>query len=1109
MSINRLLLVANSFLAAACIFAMPNRAIAQSNFGSISGAVTDTSGAAVPGCVVTATNPQTGLTRSVNSQESGIYVLAELPEGTYNIRAGKEGFRQIEQSGVILDAASRRTVNFKLELGTLSESVSVSAATEQVQTESGDVSRVISSRQLSQIALNGGNYSQLLRLIPGAVATTLDPFGLALSTTGQRINGIRSDSILFSVDGAENMDNGGNSNAAINPSADSIAEVKILTSSYSAEFGGRSGALINVITKSGTQQFHGSAFEFLRNDQFDARTFFARKVDPLRFNDFGYTLGGPAFIPGKWNKEKDKLFFFVSQEWKYTHTGATRLNVVPTLEERNGDFRNSSLAAPVDPVTNQPFVNRIVPSSRFSHDGPRLLQPLPLPNFAGSGGNYAATGRSQVDPRELLLRFDYVLSPKTQLSYRWVHDEWDIQDGFQGSSLGIVPGGRPRPAYVTSLNISHVFSPTTINFFSFSLSHDIIVGDPHNEVLKRSTLGLTFPEIFPANRFGVGPDLSISGFSGYNAGDRIKKNNSIFQWRDDFSKVIGTHSLKTGVQVTRSRTDENIRFSDEGAVTFSTSAKNTTKNVIADVLLGNFQNYTESIADADYWGRFNQVDVYFQDSWKVSRRLTVEMGLRYNFIPPFTNALGNTSSFDPARFSLARAPQINPGDGSIVPGTGDPYNGLVLFGSGFPEKAKGRVPAAGDASLQRLFVGLPRGGFATNYGNVGPRFSFAYDPYGHGKTSIRGGMGIFYDRMPTNVLINPSGNPPFNTNASIFDGNIDNPTGGSARAFPSTLSMLPQRIPDSSVISYNFGVQQQFTNNFILDAGYVCNLGRHLNRTININQLRAGTRLNAPNSGINQNALRPYPGYGSINKRDQSDNSSYNSLQVSASRRMQSGLSMTANYTFSKTIDSSSGTPQDSYDARPDHGLSSIHRAHLLNVNYIYELPFFRKHPNALLRTALGGWEVSGVTTYQSGAPNTFTVLTDAARIGANSSRATVIGDPNLPSGQRTLARWFNTEALLAPEKMVPGLFGNAGRNTLIGPGFSEWDVATIKNFDFAERVRLQFRAQAFNVVNHPSFTTIDTTVRFDSAGKPAQTYGAITGVGPARTLEFGLKLIF
>jgi hypothetical protein len=1081
----------------------------QSNVGEISGQVSDASGAAVPACAVTATHTQTGFKRTVLTQENGIYVFAALPEGKYNIAAEKQGFRSSEQTGVMLDAATRRNIDFRMEVGALAESISVSAAVEQVQTASGDATRVISDRQLSQVALNGRNYSQLLRMIPGAVATTLDPFGLALSTTGQRINGIRSDSIVFNVDGAENMDNGGNSNAAVNPSADAIAEVKILTSGYSAEFGGRSGALINVVTKSGTREFHGTLFEFVRNDFFDARSFFARQVDPLRFNDFGYTLGGPVYVPRKWNLDKQKLFFFLSQEWKYSHTGSTRVNNVPTAAERAGDFRASTLAAPIDPLNGQPFPDRTIPASRFSRDGPRLLVPLPQPNFGGPGGNYVATGVSQTDPRELLLRFDYNLSPKTQINYRWLHDEWDILDAFQGGNLGIVPGGRPRPAYVTVLETSHIFSPTAMNHLSFSLSHDIIVGNPQNDILKRSTLGVTFPELLPGNRFGIVPDLSMTGFAGYNGGDRIKKNNSIFMWKDDFSKVWGGHSLKMGVHITRSRTDENIRFNDQGAVSFATSARLTTRNVIGDVLLGNFQNYTESGADADYWGRFNQVDAYFQDSWKAARRLTVEMGVRYNYIPPFYNQLGNTSTFLPNLFDPKKAPQVSPADGSIVPGAGDPYNGIALFGSGFPDKAKGRIPAASDPSLQRLFVGLSRGAYDTNHADIGPRFGFAYDPFGKGRTSVRGGFGIFYDRTPTNVLINPSGNPPFNVTASIFDGNIDNPNGGTERDFPSNLTMLPRSLKTPSVISYNFGAQQQLPAGIILDVGYVGNLGRHIARTININQLPVGTRLNPPFSTINQNALRPYLGYGSISMRDDGDNSNYNSMQMTISRRVVSGLSLTGNYTWSRALDTSSGSPQDSYNARTDYGLSSVHRAHLLNVNYIYELPFFRHGDNAVLRHTVGGWELAGVTTYQSGAPSSIVVTSDVARIGASSSRASLIANPNLSAGERTLTRWFNTEAALPPERMTQGVFGTGGRNILIGPGFNQWDLSAIKNFDIREHTRLQFRAESFNVVNHPSFTGIDTTARFDAAGKPTGTYGAVTGAGPARVLEFGLKLIY
>ncbi|MCX6602703.1 MAG: hypothetical protein NTV52_03835 [Acidobacteria bacterium] len=941
------------------------------------------------------------------------------------------------------------------------------------------------------------------------MATTLDPFGLALSTTGQRINGIRTDSISFNIDGAENMDNGGNSNAAVNPSADAIAEVKILTSGYSAEFGGRSGALINVITKSGTQRFHGTMFEFVRNDFFDARSFFARQVDPLRFNDFGYTLGGPVYVPKKWNVDKQKLFFFVSQEWKYSHIGSTRVNNVATAAERAGNFTGSTLPAPIDPLNNQPFANRTVPASRFSRDGPKLLNPIPLPNFGGPGGNYVATRVSQTDPRELLMRFDYNLSAKTQLNYRWVHDQWDILDAFQGGSLGIVPGGRPRPAYVTGLGLSHVFSPTMLNHISMSLSHDIIVGNPQNNSLKRSTLGVTFPELLGGNRFGIVPDLSMTGFAGYNGGDRIKKNNSIFMWKDDFSKVWGSHSLKAGVHFTRSRTDENIRFNDQGAVSFTPAARLSTRNVIADVLLGNFQNYTESGADADYWGRFNQVDFYFQDNWKVSRKLTMEMGVRYNYLPAFTNALGNTSTFAPSLFDPKKAPQVSAADGSITPGSGDSYNGLAFFGSSFPDKAIGRIPAASDPSLKRLFVGFSSGAYNTNHYDIGPRFGFAYDPFATGRTAIRGGFGMFYDRTPTNVLINPSGNPPFNVTASIFDGNIDNPTGGTQRDFPSNLSMLPRDLNTPSVISYNLGVQQQLPFKIILDVGYVGNLVKHISRTININQLRVGTRLNAPASTVNQNALRPYLGYANINMRDHGDNSNYNSLQSTISRRVASGFSITANYTWSRAIDSSSGTPQDSYNARPDYGLSSVHRAHLLNVNYIYELPFFKKSSHAILKNALGGWEFAGVTTYQSGAPNSIIVTSDVGRIGASSSRASLLSNPNITAGERTLTRWFNTDSALPPERMVQGVFGNGGRNVLIGPGFSQWDVSAIKNVDVGERARLQFRAESFNLTNHPSFTSIDTTARFDAAGKPTGTYGAVTAAGPSRVLEFGLKLIF
>ncbi len=709
-----------------------------------------------------------------------------------------------------------------------------------------------------------------------------------------------------------------------------------------------------------------------------------------------------------------------------------------------------------------------------------------------------------------MLRLDYNISQNTQLSYRLTNDKWWLVFPFRNNTLDFVPNPRPRPGYITSIALTHSFSPSMINYFSFSIGKNSIQGTPDVSVITRPALGLTFPEIYPANRSDVGPQINVSGFAGYNAGDRLKNGNGTFTWRDDFSKVIGSHTLKFGTQITRARKNENTNVRDEGVVTFNTSAAKSSKNVIADVLLGNFQNYTETEADTFWWARFSQYEFYAQDNWKINRRLTLDFGLRYNIIPPFYNAQGNASTWLPRLFDRSKAPLISPSDGSITPNSGDPYNGIAIYGSQFPDAAKGRLPQYDDPSLQRLFVGLPDGGSTTNYNDWGPRLGIAYDVFGNGKTAIRSGYGMFYDRVGSNQLSGQSQNPPFIRVANIFDGNIDNPSGGTSRSFPSDLNAWPEKLPTSSVISYNFGVQQQLPKSLILEVNYVGNLGRHLTYFRNLNQLPLGTRVSPPNSSTNVNALRLYPGFGNISLRDNSDNSNYNSLQISASRRMGAGLSFGVNYTFSKTMDTiGGGTPQDSYNPKMDIALSGIHRAQLLNFNYIYTLPFFNKSSNTVARTVLGGWELSGVTAIQSGAPYTVTVPTDIGRIGASSARASVTGNPNLDGGERTPSRWFNTQVFVNPAVMTPGVWGNSGRNILIGPGFQNWDLSLLKNFQIRERQRLQFRAESFNIFNHTNFTGIGTTVRFDSSGNPTGGFGSVNAAGPGRVLSFGLKLIF
>ncbi|MBV9081289.1 MAG: carboxypeptidase regulatory-like domain-containing protein [Acidobacteriaceae bacterium] len=1090
------------------------RVMGQSDVGRISGVITDASGASVPACTVEATNVSTKYTQTVRTDDTGVYIFASLPVGTYDLHALHSGFRTVEQLGVVLDASSQRSINFKLEVGAISESVSVLASAEQVQTTSGDINRVISDTQVSQIALNGNNYAQLLRLIPGVMATDTNPFGMALSTTTQRVNGVRTMSMNWMVDGTLNQDVGVSINQVVSPNVDSIAEVIVNTSSYSAEFAGHSGAVVNVVGKSGTTTYHGSLFEYVRNNLFDARSFFAAKVEPLRFNDFGWTLGGPIYFPGKWNSDKSKLFFFASQEWKYSHQALTQVDVVPTLAERQGNFQSDNLAAPADPNTKAPYPNRIVPRTAWSHNGPLLLNAYPLPNFTGSGGNYVVTGENIFDPRSDLVRIDYYLTPKLQLLYRWTDATNKVVQAFYGNNLGTSSGQRTRPGYLTSLSLSQIISPTMLNYFTFNVTSDYIHGAIVGDQMSRAITGVNFPLIFPYNRSNIIPQLSISGFTPINVYDRVQQGFGYFTWRDDLSKVVGSHTFKFGLQIARGRRNQDTKAHDEGTANFSTSAKLTSKNVLADVLLGNFYTFTQDEKDTFFYDRWNEYDLYAQDSWKVNRRLSMEFGLHYNVYPPYVNYQGNSATFVPRLYSAANAPVVSRADGSIVANTGVPYNGISILGCQFPSAANGRLPEYNDPSLKGLFHCLPRGGNYTNWNDWGPRVGLAYDPFGTGKTAIRTGFGVFYDHTAPDDSAGITAMPPFQTSAKVFNGNIDNPGASATQQFPANLTAWPLLRKDPSIMTWNFGVQQQLPQSVILEVNYVGNVGRHLVRTLNINQLPLGTLL-PPNNTVNPNALNPYRGYGTISFYDNGDNSNYNALQVAASRRMTKGLSLGISYTFSKTLDASgggpndTGMPQNSYNARPDYGLSDIDRRHVFNINYIYELPFFERQANAIIRNTLGGWEIAGVTSFQSGAPLSITVPVDAAAIGVSLSRATLTGDPNLPPDERTPARWYNTSVVVPPSQMTPGQFGNSGRDILTGPGFQEWDLSLLKNFAMAEKWRLQFRAEAFNVPNHANFSSVGTSATFTSSGQPSGNFGAVSGSGPGRTLEFGLKMTF
>jgi hypothetical protein len=771
-----------------------------------------------------------------------------------------------------------------------------------------------------------------------------------------------------------------------------------------------------------------------------------------------------------------------------------------------------------------------VPSTSFSHDGPRLISAYPLPNYGAAGGNYSAQSLTSTDPREDLIKLDIVLSDSTRLSARASDDNWKT---YVVSNFGRgFPGGpASRPGYLAAVSLTHSFSPTLLSVSSIGFGYSTgFHPSPDVAAISRTALGLQGKQIYPNNYLDLSPIITVPGFNFVTSPDGLINHSADFDFHEDITKTWGAHILKIGAQISRDRTNEprlGLPGQEWGVATFATSSALSTKNALADVLMGNFASYVEGSTVGLFWARYSNFEFYGQDSWKVNKHLTLNLGLRWSILPPSWNNLGGENVFSPAFYSPSLAPQINRTTGQIVPGTGDLYNGLSFLGSSFPAAGAGRLAAVSLPGLDKYFRGVPQGVAPTSYKHFAPRFGFAYDPFGDGKTAIRGGFGMFYDRMaPNNIQLYSSYNPPFVYTASVSNGNIDDPGAGALSTCPGLCippSVQTQALgrKDPYMMTFNLNVQRQLPGHVILDVGYVGTEGRHNIRVTNINQVPAGTLTNPANKGVNINALRPYLGYGAIYLFDFGDNNNYNSLQVTASRRVSRGLSFGSAFTWAKSMDGINGqgsaspaAVMNTYNVRADYGPSNYGRRFILSVNSVYELPFFAKSGNGVLRGVLGNWIVSGVYLAQSGAPTTVAIASDVPGVGTdfigaassapNYSRASVTGasSPNLSASERTIARWFNTSAFLTTSQMTPGQWGNSGRGVLIGPGFTSLDASLFKDFKIREAKILEFRAESFNLPNHASWTTVGTTVG-------TSTFGSVTGASVGRVLQFGMKLSF
>src|SRR5882762_2169625 len=933
----RLVLKAAVFALAAVLTICATGTAAQGIFGRISGTVTDAQGGSVAGVKITIVNEETKLERQTTTDSNGYYVASDLPVGVYSVIAEQSGFKTVKKTGNDLVAGARMTVDLSLVVGEVSQRVEVAAVAETINTTSGELARVIDSSQVKTVALNARNYMQLLSLTPGTALTVDDQLSLttSLAINNQSVNGNRPDSNALSVDGGFNMDSGSNASQVNNVGIDFIREVAIKSSNFSSEYGRNSGASINVVTRSGGDSYHGTVFEFIRNEKLDAKNPAPGALKtPLRFNDFGWDVGGPI--------KRGKLFFFAGEEWKRIRLTATpQSRTVPTAAELTGDF-SALLALPTPVQLHEPGKPTTpIPGNRLdldantplTTDGKAIakiystmtalasgLSPFP----AGSANPIALIATFQPNNpfnwRQDLVRLDYRLNDKHSLYGRYLHDNFDLVDGFgtfvDGGVLPTTPTHRLRPGYGIQLGETWLITPQIVNQAKINASWNGQRIPPAGVNWQRATYGFAFPQLFPGGRFPDGiPDISVAAgggmpvISGTQGPDFSLLSPTVdIAPADDITWQKGSHTFKTGVLVVRNRKDQNGRSRYNGQVAFNTSAASTTGTAFADALVGNFQSYTEASDDPIGHFRFTNVEAYVYDSWKATRRFSLEFGLRYQHDGPTYTQANNVVSFDPALFDPAQAVTLN-ASGTAIDTTkgGNRLNGLVRAGNGVPADQLVRVPNGNSPSVLAVPAGAPRGFYNVEH-LFAPRFGFSYSPFKDDRTAIRGGVGLFYDKPEGNIIFSQLNLPPFIQSSTFQNGNISNPSGGAAGAASLLgVSAIDPHLKIARTTSYSLGVQREMPWGVLLEASYVGNEQRHILRQPDINlptfaQLQANAALPTP---LPLNRLRPYPAYLAIRMYLSDSTANYNALQLYATKR-KGDFMATVSYTWSKTLADSS-----------------------------------------------------------------------------------------------------------------------------------------------------------------------------------------------------------
>jgi hypothetical protein len=1131
------------FIVLALSLLLTGAAFAQTSSGSIAGSVVDAQHAVVVNATVTVTDQERRTALTTKTDSEGRFVFPQLLPGKYTITVENPGFKKTERTDINLLANDKISAGvIVLDVGTVTESVEVSAQTVLLKTESSERSGAITSKELDNIAVNSRSYLQLAGILPGVVSTANLTTGGHAGLANISANGARFDQNNLTLNGIGNVDTGNNGDQLATISLDSVQEFKMLTSNYQAEYGRSSGAQISVVTKSGSSQFHGSVYEFHRHEGLNANNWknnrdgIARNL--FRFNNVGYTLGGPVIIPKL--RTKDKLFFFFSQEYQnQLKPQARRDATFPTLLERQGDFsqsvdKNNALGNSntvlfntiKDPLSSSPCtatntagcfadggVLGRIPKARLYAPGIAALNFYPTPNNispANKGFNFSSQIPDSYPRRETLIRGDYNLTEKWHLLSHYLHNFDSVTSAYGsfvlGSGFPLVPVKDVRPGYSFVVSLTGTLSPSLTNEGTFGFGKNIINIDPVGDGLTRAKTGINIPLLYPnavqgdfIPRFAYA-GTRIGGQQQFGTNNAPFYNyNTTFEFIDNVTKVLGRHVFKAGFYFQRSRKDQTSFGNSSGDINFGDGGGNPydTGFGFANMALGVYQTYNQASVYATGRYRYSNVEWYLQDAWKLTRNFTLDFGMRMQYIQPQFDAAEQTSTFLPELFNASKAPRLYaPTTVNGVRAAKDP-----LTGATFPVTFIGKiVTGSGD-----LLNGIAQAGkqinkyLMENRGvHFAPRLGFAWDVTGKQQFVVRGGGGVFYDRFQGNEVFDMITNPPTTFNPTLQNDFLSGINPSAILLAPSGLNAFDANGKVPTVYNYSLGVQTRLPFNLVLDTAYVGNRSLHQLQRTNFNAIPYGATFLPQNQdptkavGLLGNAaldkpfLAPYQGYGDITVHQFGGTSNYNSLQTSLTRRFTKSLEFGANYTWSRALGTSDDRGNfnriDRNTRLANYALLAFNRTQTMQIYYTYELPsVFRS--KGLAHALVDGWQLSGQSTFQTGSPFTpgFSIsgatnqnITGSYTEGA---RLALIGQPN--TGSSDPYNRINASAFAAPKVGSIGL--EAPRNYLINPGIVNFNLSLQKSFSIKEKATIQLRADAFNVFNHTQFSGINSTLNISA----------------------------